>query len=258
MWVWLCISLVAVVRRVITPAIADNSSYKQRGGFGERIWLSSARILRTHLRSQSLPSQPLDHPRYANCALTAGKFWRLSRRLLRITPNWEAQIVDIEVGYDTKAWLNSSLFRRFPLRACRRGCNGRSLPCLRVSVVAALPSSPLPTAGLLGAVGVLPACLWGARRGGALTEDPPTTQPVERVPWPGGWGGERKGFTVGQISVVKCWLARVALPGSNRDYPSRRQTDSAIQKVHIPPTWCYVEICTRAIILPTLILCTTW
>lgn len=47
----------------------------------------------------------------------------------------------------------------FLLRACLRGCNGRSLPCLRVSVVAALPSSPLPTAGLArcgGCAGCLP------------------------------------------------------------------------------------------------------
>lgn len=184
MWVWLCIFLVAVVRRVITPAIADNSSYKR--GDSVKEFDFQARGFSEHIYALS----PFRRSRWAAPA-TQTAHWppaslTLSRRLLRITPNWEAKIVHSALGYDTKAWLNSSLFQRFPLRACRRGCNGRSLPCLRVSVVASLPSSPLPTAGLLGVVGVLPACLWGARRGGALlTEDPPTTQPVERAPWRG-------------------------------------------------------------------------
>lgn len=53
----------------------------------------------------------------------------------------------------------------FPLRAYRRECNGQFLPCLRVSVVAALPSSPLPTAGLCRCGGFAACLLMGLTEG---------------------------------------------------------------------------------------------
>lgn len=145
----------------------------------------------------------------------------------------------------------------FPLRACRRGCNGRFLLCLRVSVVAALPSSPLPTAGLArcGRWVCSLACLpVGSTEGRGTSLLPP-------------WGRGEQPTTQPPL-CARCAVKAVAKKKKNRNYLSGSQTSvlkpsicgvtgintsrvkrpllSALYGGHLPPTRCYVEFCTPA------------
>lgn len=117
----------------------------------------------------SLHSVTSDIPSsYANCSMIA---WQVQHRQLRgarrdyFTLHTRKRFARQHM----ETSLNSSLSRMFPLRGCLQGCNGRSLLCLRVSVVAALPSSPFRAPGLARSVrwACCLAARGGARRGGA-------------------------------------------------------------------------------------------
>lgn len=115
-------------------------------------------ILRSPLRHECGPSLPVNRSatQTAHCQVKLRVEEGRHGQILYINctdwqhiklSNTRAHIQKKKTIHTQKTWLNSSLSRMSPLRACHRGCNGRSLPCLRASVVVALPCSPIPAAG---------------------------------------------------------------------------------------------------------------
>lgn len=224
MWVWLCIFLVAVVRRVITPAIADNSSYKQGGIRWKNLTFKRADSQNTS--TLSVPSAAaVGPPQLRKLRTDRRQVWRCHGDYFVLLPTERRKLYTVHSVMTQKRDLTLHFSKGSHSERVAEDVMADLYPAF---VFLLLPLCHLLRYQRLGCsvwwVCCLPAC--GAH-GGAGHSSPKTHRRLSPLNEHRG-GGERKGFTGGQISVVKRWLARVALPGSNRDYPSRRQTDSAI------------------------------